>query len=770
MMNMNGRHRTDVAAPLRVIAAFRRRIAAAQDLGQTAIVAVVAISISLGLGAALLVNTVSQTYPLQQAKAVQIYANRALQAGENAYLTAINANPSLAQCTTNTNGSGTCSGINYGEWNYVQNSTNSAGDAEYYAFGNPQPTFSSTTNALTNLAVQVVGAAQDPSTTNGYLFDQETINLDPQNGFLQNVWWSNYESYSSTGSYSTCNYNWKLSYNINNSNIDCSPVYFGPGDYLYGPVYTNDSVFVSGDGTTSNSPSFGTSTSTSPVTTADPKCLFVDATHGMNGSSTNCSTANNDVAAVAPTCSSTITTNCSSDNNTVEQPPSTDASLGTIAGLNGCLYSGPTQITLNSAGTMTVTSPDTPTGNSVTVNGSTYPLDSDNTGINPNNTNDCPTTGGTAPIPPNGVVFVENATTAQTQAWASPFDDPIYNTVTNLTSSPAYPLTAKKSQPVTLTATVTSDSNQANTGATVAFSQTTTSFFQTTTSVITSPNDCSAVSLSNPVTLATTPTTYQYTATCSTTESSSSTGAFSAAYSGGTYTASSSANLGQTYTLSSSETYGPYAQTTAGGCNSCYYGETGTPDAEGDAFVNGALSGQLTIGTANNIVIDGNITYQDCAGTWTTGQSGSSVASEGFCPYSPSGTNDALGLIADNYVEVNRPLVANTSSQNSPTIAPACTGTVSPTCDQTSGSGITIDAAILALTQSFVVNNYDNGGSEGQLIVYGSIQQYTAGPSAHSTAPPTSFSRGIPSTTRGTHCSTSLPRPVTSCPRSPRGR
>ena len=44
------------------------------DLGQTAIVAVVAISISLGLGAALLVNTVSQTYPLQQAKAVQIYA------------------------------------------------------------------------------------------------------------------------------------------------------------------------------------------------------------------------------------------------------------------------------------------------------------------------------------------------------------------------------------------------------------------------------------------------------------------------------------------------------------------------------------------------------------------------------------------------------------------------------------------------------------------------------------------------------------------------
>ena len=94
------------------------------------------------------------------------------------------------------------------------------------------------------------------------------------------MWWSNYESYSSTGNYSTCNYNWDLNYNINNANVDCSPVYFGPGDYLYGPVYTNDSVFVTGDGTVNNSPAFGTSTSASPVTTADPNCLFVDAITG----------------------------------------------------------------------------------------------------------------------------------------------------------------------------------------------------------------------------------------------------------------------------------------------------------------------------------------------------------------------------------------------------------------------------------------------------------------------------------------------------------
>ena len=64
-------------------------------------------------------------------------------------------------------------------------------------------------------------------------------------------------------------------------------------------------------------------------------------------------------------------------------------------------------------------------------------------------------------------------------------------------------------------------------------------------------------------------------------------------------------------------------------------------------------------------------------------------------------------------------MVAGTS-----TIAPACASTVAATCDQTSGSGLTVDAAILALTQSFVVNNYGDGGSEGQLTVYGSIQQY----------------------------------------------
>ncbi len=716
---------------------LQHRMTMATDLGQTAIVAVLSITVVVSLLGMVLVNTVDQSFSLQQSKSVQIYANRALEAGENAYLTAINANPSLAQCSVSKNGNGTCGGLNYGEWNVVENSATSGADAEYYAFGNPQPTFDPTSNTLVDLSVQIVGAAHDASATNGYLFDQETLTVSPKNGFLKNVWWSNYESYSSTGNYSTCSYNWATqptTYNIANQGADCSPVYFGPNDYLFGPVFTNDSVFVSGSGSTTDSPSFGTPTSPSPVTTADPNCLFVDATHGMSGSDANCSSANSDVALYRPT---TSASDPSSSGNPVEQPPSTDAQLGTIANQDGCLYSGPTQIKLstnNGVGQMTVISPDTP---EETVAGLGYQFDENNlsniaTGA-PINTNDCPADGSTAPLPSNGVVFVENATTAQSQAWANPFDDPLSNSVTNVTSSPSAPIA---NAAVTLTAKVTSANSQLNTGATVAFSQAKCSFangsgcqFWNTAQPI---NNCSTVSLSTPtaVTPATTPATYVSTATCTATESSKVGDTFSAAYSGGTSTKGSSANVGQTYTLTPSTTYGPDAQVTAGGCTNCYYGETSSPDSEGDAFVSGSLSGQLTIGTANNVIVDGNITYADCSSTWTTGQSGSSLPSEGLCPYSPGGTNDSLGLIAYNYAEVNRPLVASsTGNGNTPSVLSYCASSSPPLCDPSNGTnGVTIDAAILALTQSFVVNNYGDGGTEGPLIVYGSVQQFARGP------------------------------------------
>ena len=215
-------------------------------------------------------------------------------------------------------------------------------------------------------------------------------------------------------------------------------------------------------------------------------------------------------------------------------------------------------------------------------------------------------------------------------------------------------------------------------------------------------------------------------ATCSVTEPSNGTGAFSASYSGGTYTASSQANLGQTNTLTPSLSCGANSQTNAGGCTSCYYGES-VPDAEGDAFVNGNLSGQLTIGTQNNVIIDGNLTYADCSGHWITGQSGRPPE---LLPLLQR-QHQRLARPDRQPVRGGQPPGDQRQRQRAAFVRHRLRRPVRPV---ELGGGITIDAAILALTQSFVVNNYGvansatPNGDEGPLNVYGSIQQYARGP------------------------------------------
>ena len=95
--------------------------------------------------------------------------------------------------------------------------------SEYYAFGNPQPTFDPTTHDTDQPVGRGGRCRLRSSTANHYLFDQQTINVAPSNGFLKNLWWSNYESYSPNGNYSTCNYNWKLGYNITEQNVELWP-------------------------------------------------------------------------------------------------------------------------------------------------------------------------------------------------------------------------------------------------------------------------------------------------------------------------------------------------------------------------------------------------------------------------------------------------------------------------------------------------------------------------------------------------------------------
>lgn len=110
---------------------------------------------------------------------------------------------------------------------------------------------------------------------------------------------------------------------------------------------------------------------------------------------------------------------------------------------------------------------------------------------------------------------------------------------------------------------------------------------------------------------------------------------------------------------------------------------------DGDVFLSGVLKGQLTIGSANNIVIIGDTTYDTA----------------------PPGGSDVLGLIANNFVEIYHPVTsagANISYSGGPTTK--------------------LDAALLAVAHSFRVQRHNRGAVVGNLTVRGAIGQVFRGP------------------------------------------
>jgi hypothetical protein len=156
-----------------------------------------------------------------------------------------------------------------------------------------------------------------------------------------------------------------------------------------------------------------------------------------------------------------------------------------------------------------------------------------------------------------------------------------------------------------------------------------------------------------------------------------------------------------------------------------YYGATSSPECEGDAIVQGNLSGQLTVVADNNVVVDNQLTYADC-GTNSAPPSSVNITPSGFgdlCAYSTSATNDVMGLIAQNDVEVNNPDPHSGSTGADGSTCAA--GTIDIRCTP---HNLTIDAAILALNHSFIVNNYASGSGLGQLSVFGAIAQKYRGP------------------------------------------
>jgi hypothetical protein len=114
----------------------------------------------------------------------------------------------------------------------------------------------------------------------------------------------------------------------------------------------------------------------------------------------------------------------------------------------------------------------------------------------------------------------------------------------------------------------------------------------------------------------------------------------------------------------------------------------------GDVFLSGTLRGRLTVAAENNIVVVANTTYS------STG----------------AASNDMLGLIANNFVQVYHPV--NSSGTN--------------LSDTAHGTGTfqdpQIHAAILALGHSFIVQNYDEGAKLGTITVNGVLAQKWRGP------------------------------------------
>jgi hypothetical protein len=143
---------------------------------------------------------------------------------------------------------------------------------------------------------------------------------------------------------------------------NCSNITFFSQDVIKGPLHSNDAILISG------TPTFQDSTTTS----WDGTCQNAECTPSSNRyrGSGNPNFADPGDPAYAPPLT------LPPSNSEVKEKA--DATLGG----EGCLFTGPTRITLNSNGTMNVTSPQTVSSNCQTGNG--------------------------RPLPSNGVIYVQN--------------------------------------------------------------------------------------------------------------------------------------------------------------------------------------------------------------------------------------------------------------------------------------------------------------------------------------------------------------------------
>ena len=133
---------------------------------------------------------------------------------------------------------------------------------------------------------------------------------------------------------------------------------------------------------------------------------------------------------------------------------------------------------------------------------------------------------------------------------------------------------------------------------------------------------------------------------------------------------------------------------------------TPSPSACGNVYVSGTYSSSLTIAAANDVIVRP-----------TTGGLLSNRSADANLTRA-TGSDATLGLIANNFVRVAHMVTRESDGD--------CIGNVDSTNDPIVRN-VTIDAAILSLQHSFIVDNYECGRL-GTLSVNGAIAQKYRGP------------------------------------------
>jgi type II secretory pathway pseudopilin PulG len=315
-----------------------------------------------------------------------------------------------------------------------------AADTTYFKFGNPAATFSATsavtlpTGAAVNPAfgvgpagtwATVPGSAGEAKfryevDTSKYYIDQtikirstglaggETRSIVAdlrQEGFISFLYFTDYEIQDPQLSGSVVADCVKYAY-AGRPSTGCSEIAFGGGDTLKGPVHSNDTLRIcdatfTGEVTTGYNPATGLRYSPRSSTNATCSGQVFSALYGPP--------KNHGVIAM-PATNTQLKKETRSDLGSADVP------------LPGCLYTGPTEITLNSGGTMTVRSPWTKKTNVVgdpATSGSTpSACGAPGTGAGQLGS----TAGASVSVPNNNIVYVQNvpSNTADPNYWASP--------------------------------------------------------------------------------------------------------------------------------------------------------------------------------------------------------------------------------------------------------------------------------------------------------------------------------------------------------------